>query len=448
MSREVSNVLCTGIDIYNCVICIAILFSTFFAHKSKPQATFRALTVAVFLFNISDFANWIAEGTAKVWFKPYLEIMTFVYFMLIPVTTILLIKYIIDYVDPEKVRKGLFKVICFIAALYGIGVILSPFFSIFYYISPDNYYHRGNYYLVSSGFNALLFVLGFTIVVQNYRFMTKKAFFTFSSYSFLPIITYIIQYFNYGLGLTNTGMTISLLLIFINIHGDLEQSFVKNRDEIRSKEQKLIDFQEHTIASLSNLVENRDIETGEHAQRTALFVGQIAYQCKSDGIYSNILTEAYIKRLIKAAPMHDIGKIVVSDIVLKKPGKLSEDEFERMKVHAKVGGKIVSDIMGNSEDKEYIQIAIDITQSHHERWDGTGYPNQLKGEKIPLCARIMAIADVFDALIFERCYKAAIPVETAFDIITKEAGTHFDPVLVQEFLKAKPEILRIISEEN
>ena len=150
--------------------------------------------------------------------------------------------------------------------------------------------------------------------------------------------------------------------------------------------------------------------------------------------------------MVKAAPMHDIGKIVVSDTLLKKPGKLSFEEYELMKEHASEGGRIVKDIIGISDDRDYVKTAIEMAQWHHEHWDGTGYPDRLKKTEIPLCARFMAIADVFDALVFERCYKKPIPPDQAFEIMLAESATHFDPILIEEFLKVKDQILRIISE--
>ncbi len=137
------------------------------------------------------------------------------------------------------------------------------------------------------------------------------------------------------------------------------------------------------------------------------------------------------------APLHDIGKILVPDCILQKPGKLTPEEFETMKRHAAEGGKVVHQIMNGIADEESISFAADIATYHHERWNGTGYPEGRKGEDIPLSARIMAIADVYDALVSERCYKKAYPSSEAFEIIRSEAGHHFDPQLVRVFLSHK-----------
>lgn len=224
---------------------------------------------------------------------------------------------------------------------------------------------------------------------------------------------------------------------------NLEQEVLDKTQELSQKDKKVLYLQSHTVNSLANLVENRDSETGEHIQRTSKYVHLIAQSAYKNGIYKDIVTEEYIEKLTRAAPMHDIGKIVISDLILKKPGPLTEDEYVRIKIHTTEGAKIVKDIIGVSDDKEYLQITEEVAMYHHEKWDGSGYPENLKGEEIPVSARIMAIADVFDALVCERCYKDAIDAETAFKIIEEEAGRHFDPILVEQFLSIKDEILQV-----
>lgn len=221
----------------------------------------------------------------------------------------------------------------------------------------------------------------------------------------------------------------------------LEITVLKKSHEIFKKDRRVFELQKHTVNCLANLVESRDSETGEHIQRTSSYVEMIAREAMIKGVYPDEIDEAFIQKLKKAAPMHDIGKIVVSDSILKKRGKLSIDEYSDMKRHTVEGSKIVKEIIGISDDPDYLRIAEEVALSHHERWDGSGYPNHLKESEIPVSARIMAIADVFDALISERCYKTEIPVSEAFEIITRESGKHFDPVLVEVFIGLKPKIL-------
>ena len=138
--------------------------------------------------------------------------------------------------------------------------------------------------------------------------------------------------------------------------------------------------------------------------------------------------------------MHDIGKIVVPDSILQKPGRLTPEEFEAIKQHSAEGGRIVREVLGSIEEKDYVEIAADMAAHHHEKWDGSGYTAGLSEEGIPLSARIMAVADVFDALVSKRCYKSAMPLEEAFAELKRSAGTHFDPQLIAVFLGLRNEI--------
>lgn len=211
--------------------------------------------------------------------------------------------------------------------------------------------------------------------------------------------------------------------------------------EVLQKDRKVFELQTHTVNSLANLVESRDSETGEHIQRTSYYVEMIAREAFNKGIYPDEITESFIEKLTRAAPMHDIGKIVITDTILKKPARLDDNEYENIKRHTVEGAKIINEIIRVSDDPDYSRISQEVALSHHERWDGRGYPNQLKGQDIPVSARIMSIADVFDALVSQRCYKKQIPIKEAFDIISHESGKHFDPVLVEVFLGLKDIII-------
>ena len=177
--------------------------------------------------------------------------------------------------------------------------------------------------------------------------------------------------------------------------------------------------------------------------------GVIAGKLVKEKLYSDILTDSYIKNMCKAAPLHDIGKIRISDLILQKPGRLTEEEFAEMKKHTVYGSEIIYEIMGGLEDDNYIKIAAQIAEYHHERWDGTGYPEGLAGEDIPLCARIMAFADVFDALYAERCYKKPVrPVSKVLGIIEEGKGTQFDPVITDVFLSLEADLKKEANEEQ
>jgi HD-GYP domain-containing protein (c-di-GMP phosphodiesterase class II) len=195
-------------------------------------------------------------------------------------------------------------------------------------------------------------------------------------------------------------------------------------------------MQEIIIMEFAEVVEARDKSTGNHIKKTAEYVEAIARQLKAEGKFTDVLTDAYIEKLKRAAPLHDIGKIAVSDLILNKPGKLTDEEFTIMKSHTTEGWKILVKMLedaGDTIDADYLNESIDMAHFHHEKWDGTGYPTRIKGEEIPLSARIMAVADVFDALVAERVYKKPFTYEKAMAIITEGAGKHFDPDIVEAF---------------
>lgn len=197
--------------------------------------------------------------------------------------------------------------------------------------------------------------------------------------------------------------------------------------------EKVSRMQSGMITFMAEVVENRDDNTGGHIRRTAAYVECIAKELKRQGRYSNILTDRYLSDMVVAAPLHDIGKIHIPDAVLNKPGKLTEEEFEIMKTHTTAGEELLTHAKKELGESGYLNTAVEMAAYHHEWWNGKGYPYGISGEEIPLCARIMAVADVFDALTSKRCYKSAMPLEKAYAIIREESGTHFDPAVVEAF---------------
>ncbi|MGN0553845.1 MAG: HD-GYP domain-containing protein [Oscillospiraceae bacterium] len=220
----------------------------------------------------------------------------------------------------------------------------------------------------------------------------------------------------------------------------LEEELEEKNRELIEHNERIIKIQDNTISGLANLIESRDGETGGHIIRTSKYVEMLAHEARAEGYFTDILTDDYIELLVRSAPMHDIGKISISDLILKKQGKLTVEEFDIMKAHAAEGGKIIRNVMSDIENKNYVDMAAQVAEGHHEKWSGGGYPKGLSGEEIPLCARIMALADVFDALVSKRCYKEAFPFDKAFQIIAESSGTHFDPTLAEIFIKIRPEI--------
>ena len=238
-------------------------------------------------------------------------------------------------------------------------------------------------------------------------------------------------------------LVFSLVISTIYTYKVLKELEEKNKffqSKSEANEMRILEIQNKTIMGIADLVESRSGETGQHVKRTSHLVNMILMQAKKKGKWTEILTDEYIDYVTRAAPMHDLGKIVIPDAILNKPGKFTPEEFEIMKTHASAGGKIVYDIIGGVAEKNYVDIASDIASYHHEKWNGKGYPNGKAGEEIPLCARIMAVADVFDALVSERCYKKPMSYDDAFALIERESGEHFDPDVVELFMGLKDEI--------
>ncbi len=213
---------------------------------------------------------------------------------------------------------------------------------------------------------------------------------------------------------------------------------------IRRLSSSTVKMQDGLIITMADMVENRDSDTGAHVQKTAAYVKIIVEGLQKKGYYPEKITPKFISDTVRSAPLHDVGKINIPDGVLNKPGKLTPEEYEIMKRHAPEGKKIIEHAISTMEGDHYLKEARNMAAYHHERWDGKGYPEQLHGEVIPLSARIMAVADVFDALTSPRIYKPAFPLEKALAIIEEGKGTQFDPKCVEVFMEALPEVKVIL----
>ncbi|MBR2216266.1 MAG: HD domain-containing protein [Selenomonadaceae bacterium] len=218
---------------------------------------------------------------------------------------------------------------------------------------------------------------------------------------------------------------------------------VRHLTDIKAKKDTIAKMQHALIVTLADMVEKRDQNTGEHIRKTSAYVEIIMNSMLKNGIYAEELTADFCNDVKSSAPLHDVGKINVPDAILNKPGRLTAEEFNIMKAHTTAGEEIISDIIDSVPAAEYLYVARNLATYHHERWDGTGYPEGLKGKDIPLSARIMAVADVFDALVSTRSYKKGFPYEKALAIIREESGTHFDPQIVEAFFAAQDEILQV-----
>jgi putative two-component system response regulator len=197
------------------------------------------------------------------------------------------------------------------------------------------------------------------------------------------------------------------------------------------------------IFALAKLAESRDPETGAHLERVMNYCRVLAQALPSIGHFADQIDPEYIRILYSTSPLHDIGKVGIPDSVLLKPGRLSDREFEIMKTHTTIGAETLDAALRRFPKTRFLRMARDIAVAHHERWDGTGYPNKVAGDDIPLCARIVALADVYDALTSKRVYKDAFGHDIAKGIILKDSGTHFDARVVEAFLAAEDQFVAI-----
>lgn len=210
---------------------------------------------------------------------------------------------------------------------------------------------------------------------------------------------------------------------------------------IRTSE--LVEAQEMTVLALAKLVEARDRETGNHLMRIRAYCQCLANEMQRSGPYASRIDEEFLQDLYRSSPLHDIGKVAISDQILLKPGRLTEGEFESMKVHTVVGAEVLKQAAAEYACGRFLKMASEIARCHHERFDGLGYPDGLAGEEIPLSARIVSVADVYDALTSDRPYKRAWAPARARQVIEQEAGRFFDPIVVSAFLERFPDFLCI-----
>ncbi len=457
------------LDIYNIILGLIALLTILISHANETSNDdltrlhnwFDIMLVINIIMSTADlFVMAFASNDRPANFivKP---IAVFIYYLLgflLLSTSIKCLKLLLDNgYRPTEFRK-LFTIIFITAISFDfILLVLTPFTGFLYHFDEKNNYIRGPYFYIIALLQLIMYLdLFFYLIVNKNRIAKIKIIITFS-FILLPQIAQIFQLFFQGLSLVNTGFAIVFNIMFIFSIGisenkleSTEIELTERQDQLQttmskleSKNYQIIKMQDHTIQSLSNLVENRDEDTGEHVRRTMTYVEILALQLMKSGLYTDIITPKYIRNLRRAAPMHDIGKIVVPDSILKKPGRLTEEEFTEIKRHASEGGRIVHEILDGYEEPEYIQITADIATHHHEKWDGSGYPDNLVGQNIPLCARIMSLADVFDALISPRVYKEPFSYEDAFNIIEQGIGSSFDPIIAMEFLKIKDKLIAV-----
>jgi response regulator RpfG family c-di-GMP phosphodiesterase len=234
---------------------------------------------------------------------------------------------------------------------------------------------------------------------------------------------------------TNGLLGVILYLVVSRVHDEVTRRAARPEMESLRRAADQQRAQHAVIFGLTKLAAARDGDTGEHLDRISRYSTALAWALKRRGAYREIITPTFVQYLGISSALHDIGKVGVEDAILQKPGKLTPDERRRMQAHANIGADCLKEIERRLGSSNFLRMAREIASFHHERWDGLGYPEGLAGDDIPLAARIVAVADVYDALASERVYKAALPHAECVEIIRRESGKQFDPQVVDGFLE-------------
>lgn len=363
--------------------------------------------------------EWLNK-TLHITFLSSVDLVVFVLF--------LYMLFITGAFPKQKLRRAAL----FLPFVINIAVVIGGANSLEYIHGVRTNYSMGFPVYTSYTMVAVYILLSVFVFFKRWKHIERHKRASIFTYMFIMIVVTGIQMVFPELLITSIAVTILIVGVYMN----LEDPAIK----------ELSRFHDETVMSFANLVENRDSSTGGHIKRTSRYVGLIAEELQSRNFYPETLTKDYITNLLKAAPLHDIGKISVPDDILKKPGKLDYEEYTIMKMHAANGGNIIREIFRNLRDEDYRRTAFEVARYHHEKWNGKGYPEGLKGDDIPLCARIMAVADVFDAVSERRCYREAMPLDKCFEIIENGAGTDFDPQIAKIFVEIREKVEKVHAE--
>ena len=347
------------------------------------------------------------------------------FFLLMVAVMVCTYVYMVDITTGIPKEKGR-RVLMFAPAAISFLLVLA-FMKQTYYVHGKTTNYSMGISVVTCYVSLLVhFAMIFSLIIVRRRTIEKQKFVSILWFMAISLVMLLVQTVNPESLVSSLYPTLVIMGIYIN----LEDPNIR----------RLQQYNADTVMGFATLVENRDNSTGGHIKRTKGYVDIMMQEMKKVPKYQTILTKDYEKNVLNAAPMHDIGKIATPDQILQKPGKLTDEEFAIMKQHAAKGGEIIRETFADLDDPEYQQIAYEVARFHHEKWNGCGYPEGLKKEEIPLHARIMAIADVFDAVSAKRCYRDAMPLPKCFSIIEEGAGRDFDPELVEIFMHARDKV--------
>ena len=332
---------------------------------------------------------------------------------------------------PKK-KSGIFVMYC--PLIVNIFLVVAAIPRLEYIEGEVSNYSMGMSAYTCFAMAAIYILASIVIFFSRWRYIEKHKRFSVLTYLLLLAGITAYQMFHPQALLSSLCVTLIILGVYMN---------QENPSVL-----ELARYHEEMTMGFATLVENKDGSTGGHIKRTTMYVRLLAEELRRRGHYKEVLTKDYLRNLYLAAPMHDIGKISVPDVILQKPGRLTEEEFERMKQHTESGGRIIQETFGHLGNEQYAKMAYEVARYHHEKWNGRGYPEGLIRKEIPLCARIMAIADVFDAVSEKRCYRDAMPLQRCFEIIEEGSGQDFDPVLAEVFLDIREKVEAVHKEFN
>lgn len=342
--------------------------------------------------------------------------------------------YVILSLTGTLPKKRLYKIIVYTPFTLNVLAVLFSIRQLQFVEGTFTNYSRGFPATTCFIMAAVYIAISGTVLLMRWNYIERYKRTGIITYIIALIVVGTVRLINPELFITSIGATIFVLGVYMTIESP----------SIRKVEQ----FHSDTVTGFASLIDNRDHSTGGHIRRTGIYVELITKELLAHNVDNPVLTRDFVKNVVNAAPMHDIGKISIPDSILQKPGPLTLEEYAVIQQHTVIGGSIINETFDSLGSTEYRRIAHNVARYHHEKWDGTGYPDGLKGTEIPLGARIMAVADVFDALSADRCYRGALSLDDCFEAIQKGRGTDFDPQVVDAFLNIRPEVERVYSELN
>ena len=356
-----------------------------------------------------------------------------VFFILLSLFMLVMFLHTLSFIKgfPQKL---IFRFLIFLPFIISVILILVFLPELEFIIGKKVNYSMGISVVVCYLVILLYFILIFVFTVRRIKYLEVRKRINVMSFLFISLLILISQIIFPEILISSLVPAFSLIALYINIEDPVLRRMKNYNSEI--------------VTSFATLVESRDSSTGSHVKRTKSYVKIILDEIKTNSLYSSIMTKDFEDKMMNAAPMHDIGKISIPDTILQKPEKLTDEEYSVMKKHSVLGGEIIQEIFKDMDDKEFLNIAYDVTRYHHEKWNGNGYPEGLVGKEIPFSSRIMAIADVFDAISAKRCYRDAMPLDKCFAIIKEGKGVDFDPVLTDLFLNAREKVEKVCKESQ